>query len=204
MSTSILDVRRCVMIAGLLWGMTATPVSAATLYVAPDGNDAWSGKLEQPNAEQHRRAAGHAGRGQKRRAAAEGPRPLKEAVHVNVAAGTYPLARRWSSSRKTAARPRPRSSTRRPTERGPCLPAGGRSRLRPGRGRPVESPSARGPGRQVVFRGPVRQRSPRNPRPIAQRVLLLRSRQGRGDAAAGVCGRPQGHRAAGGAAQGTA
>jgi len=41
------------------------------------------------------------------------------------------------------------------------------------------------------------------PRPVAQRVLLLRSRQGRCDAEAGVCGRSEGHRARGGAAQGT-
>ena len=50
MSTLIQDLRRCALIAGLLWGMTATPVSAATLYVAPDGNDAWSGKLQHSNA----------------------------------------------------------------------------------------------------------------------------------------------------------
>ena len=101
--------------------------SRITLYVAPDGNDAWSGKLERPNAERTRRAAGHAGRRQRRRAAAEGP-GTAEASRSWCAwpAGRIRSRRRWSSSRKTAARPRPRSSIRRPTERGPCLPAGGR------------------------------------------------------------------------------
>ena len=94
MSTSILDVRRCAMIAGLLWGITATPVSAATLYVAPDGNDAWSGKLQHSNAQRtDGPLATLAGaRNAFRRAKTRGP--LTEAVCVQVAAGTYPLLRR--------------------------------------------------------------------------------------------------------------
>ncbi len=34
----------------LLWASLAAHVSAATLYVAPDGNDQWSGSLARPNA----------------------------------------------------------------------------------------------------------------------------------------------------------
>jgi len=64
----------------------------ATFHVAPDGNDAWSGKLQRPN------AAGTDGpvasltgaRDAVRRLRAEGP--LKEPVRVIVADGTYSLS----------------------------------------------------------------------------------------------------------------
>ena len=109
----------CVLAIGLLFGLAPGRLPAATLHVAPDGNDAWSGKLERPNAGPLGRPAGHAGRRQGRRAAAEGPRTVEGAGggphrRRNLSAP----AKRWSSSRKTAARPKPRSSIKRPTERG--------------------------------------------------------------------------------------
>ena len=80
------------MIAGVLWGMTTTPLAAATLYVAPDGNDAWSGKLQHTNAQRTDGplATLMGARNAVRRAKARGP--LTEAVYIHVAAGTYPLA----------------------------------------------------------------------------------------------------------------
>ena len=205
MSTSTLNLRRCAMIAGVLWGMTTTPLAAATLYVAPDGNDAWSGKLQHTNAAAHRRAAGHVGRGQKRRPTAEGPRT----VDRGRCTYTWPRAR-IRLAETLVFEPQDSGTAEAPIvyqadDGARPVFTGGRTdpRLRPGRRRPVEGPSARGPGRQVVFRGPVRQRSPRNPRPRAQRVLLLCSRQGRRDATASVRGRPEGHCIAGGAAQGS-
>ena len=64
---------------------------AETLYVAPDGNDAWSGRLARPNADRSdgplaRCRARDAVRKLKRHAA------LREPLHVLIADGTYPLA----------------------------------------------------------------------------------------------------------------
>lgn len=91
MSTSIVTLRRYGLIAVLLWTTVATPAGAATLYVAPDGNDAWSGKLEHANAGRtDGPLASLAGaRNALRRVKAQGT--LSEAVCVEVAAGTYPL-----------------------------------------------------------------------------------------------------------------
>lgn len=80
------------LVVGLLLASLPHGLFAATLYVAPQGNDAWSGKLDRPN------AAGSDGplatlagaRNAVRRLKTQGP--LNEAVTVNVAAGTYPLA----------------------------------------------------------------------------------------------------------------
>ena len=92
MSTITLPVHCCALLVGLLLGLLPGGLPAATLHVAPDGNDAWSGKPERPN------AAGTDGplatlagaRDAVRRLKAQGP--LQEAVHVSVAAGTYPLS----------------------------------------------------------------------------------------------------------------
>jgi hypothetical protein len=64
---------------------------AATFYVAPDGNDAWSGKLKRPNeAETDGPLASLTGaRDAVRRLKAAGP--LKEPVHVVIADGAYVL-----------------------------------------------------------------------------------------------------------------
>ena len=177
MSASILDVRRCAMIAGLLWGMLATSVTAATLYVAPDGNDAWSGKLQHPNAS--------APTGRWRRwpgpempsDALKAQGPLTEAVAVQVAAGTYPLAETLVFGPQDSGTAEAPIVYRAAEGAARVYRRANDPRLRPGRGRPVEGPSARGPGRPMVFRGPVRQRPPRDPRPRAQRVLLSCSRQ---------------------------
>ncbi len=81
----------CVLTLGLLCGATVCPLSAATLYVATDGNDAWSGKLARPDPQDtDGPLATLAGaRNMMRRWKAQGP--LNEAVYVQVAAGIYPL-----------------------------------------------------------------------------------------------------------------
>ena len=91
MSTTTLRVSCCALMVGLLFGLMPRRLPAASLHVASDGNDAWSGKRERPN------VAGTDGplatlvgaRDALRRLKAQGP--LTEAVHVSVAAGTYPL-----------------------------------------------------------------------------------------------------------------
>ncbi len=64
---------------------------AATFYVAPDGNDSWSGKIERPNAGRSDGplATPAAARDAVRRLKAHGP--LTEPVVVRIADGTYPL-----------------------------------------------------------------------------------------------------------------
>jgi hypothetical protein len=87
----MLPPRVALLVVGLLIGLMPQGLQAATLYVAPQGNDAWSGTLARPN------AAGTDGplatlagaRNAVRRLKAQGP--LNEAVTVNVAGGTYPL-----------------------------------------------------------------------------------------------------------------
>lgn len=91
MSAITLQVRCCVLVLGVLLASAPSVLFAVTLYVAPDGSDAWSGKLQRPN------SAGNDGplatlagaRNAIRHLKAQGP--LSEAVHVKVAAGTYPL-----------------------------------------------------------------------------------------------------------------
>jgi len=67
-------------------------VSAATFYVAPSGDDRWSGTLQKPNAEKTDGplATLTAARDAIRRLKARGG--LREPVTVFLAAGTYPLA----------------------------------------------------------------------------------------------------------------
>ena len=109
-----------------------------------------------------------------RRLKAQGP--LKGPVSVNVAAGTYPLGERWSSSRRTAARPRRPSSTRR--RRRPAVYRRAKNpRLSPAAGAAA--------GRSICPRcGRVSGTSRTSTstagalRPIAQRVLLLHSQGG--------------------------
>ena len=84
-----------VMIIVLLTAMAPDRASATTLYVAPDGNNSWSGELEKPN------AAGTDGplatldgaRDALRKKRAENANGAKESepVVVNVADGFYPL-----------------------------------------------------------------------------------------------------------------
>jgi len=64
---------------------------AVTFYVAPDGNDAWSGQLARPNADRTDGplASLQGARDAVRRLKAAGP--LTEAVRVVVADGSYPL-----------------------------------------------------------------------------------------------------------------
>jgi hypothetical protein len=65
---------------------------AATLYVSPQGNDAWSGRLTKANNERTDgpKASLAGARDEIRKFKAQGP--LKEPVQVIVAAGTYTLA----------------------------------------------------------------------------------------------------------------
>jgi len=78
------------LVIGLL--VLALPAPALTLYVAPKGNDAWSGKLAQPNAAKTDGplASLQGARDAIRRLKAAGP--LTGPVEVQIAAGTYPLA----------------------------------------------------------------------------------------------------------------
>jgi hypothetical protein len=71
--------------------LSAGSLHAQTLYVAPDGNDQWTGRLERPNAEKTDGplASVVGARDAIRRMKQQGP--LKEAVHVIVAAGTYAI-----------------------------------------------------------------------------------------------------------------
>jgi hypothetical protein len=90
---AILHLRRGALILGLLTWLTPVSLAATTFYVAPVGKDAWSGRLQEPN------AAGTDGplatlagaRDAVRRLKAQGA--LREAVDVVVAAGAYPLAK---------------------------------------------------------------------------------------------------------------
>lgn len=92
MSFATLRAYCCALVIALLFGSTPNSLSATTLYVAPDGNDAWSGKQQQPNAEKTDGplATIVGARNAVRRLKEQGP--LKESVQVKVAAGTYSLA----------------------------------------------------------------------------------------------------------------
>ena len=92
MSTFRLQLRCCALALGLLLALSSGKLWAITLYVAPNGNDAWSGKLEQPNKENSDGpVATLAGaRNAVRRLKAQGA--LNEVVQVKVAGGEYPLA----------------------------------------------------------------------------------------------------------------
>lgn len=68
----------------------ASLTSASTLYVSPQGNDSWSGKIAQPN------AAGNDGPLATLAGARDAVRKInagaKEAIHVIIADGFYPLS----------------------------------------------------------------------------------------------------------------
>ena len=127
MSTITLPVHCLALPVGLLLGLLPGGLPAATLHVAPDGNDAWSGKPERPN------AAGTDGplatlagaRDAVRRLKAQGP--LKEAVHVSVAAGTYPLTETLVFEPQDSGTSQAPIVYQAAGARGPSLPAGGRS-----------------------------------------------------------------------------
>ncbi|MBU0610890.1 MAG: right-handed parallel beta-helix repeat-containing protein, partial [Armatimonadetes bacterium] len=78
------------LMAGLL--ALALPASAVTLFVAPTGNDAWSGKLAKPNAQKTDGplASLPGARDAIRKLKAAGP--LTESVEVRIGAGTYAMA----------------------------------------------------------------------------------------------------------------
>jgi hypothetical protein len=78
--------------ASLFWGLAPSSLLAVTLYVAPDGNDVWSGKLVRANAQgtDGPLATLAGARNAVRRLKEQGP--PKESVQVNVAAGTYRLS----------------------------------------------------------------------------------------------------------------
>ena len=83
--------QRCLF--GLLISVLLTECAqAATLYVSPQGNDAWSGRLAKANNERTDgpKASLAGARDEIRKFKAQGP--LKEPVQVIVAAGTYTLA----------------------------------------------------------------------------------------------------------------
>ena len=80
----------CALAAAVL--LACAPTAGATrIYVAPNGSDAWSGRLERPNAAKTDGpvASLQGARDAVRRLKAKGP--LAEPVRVLVAAGTYPL-----------------------------------------------------------------------------------------------------------------
>lgn len=80
----------CLLLVVLLfWGL---PALATTLYVAPNGNDAWSGKLAKPNAQKSDGplASLTGARDAVRKLRAQGP--LTAPVEVQIAGGAYPMA----------------------------------------------------------------------------------------------------------------
>jgi len=83
---------RCKVLQGVLFLLFARFAAAATLYVAPDGNDRWTGRLSRANnAKTDGPLASLRGaRDAIRQLKAQGP--LKEAVRVIVAGGKYNLA----------------------------------------------------------------------------------------------------------------
>ncbi len=87
----LLRPRCCVVVFGLLCGLMTCRLPAATLYVATDGNDTWSGKLPRPNTQgtDGPLATLAGARDAVRRLKVQ--RPLTEAIHVQVATGIYPL-----------------------------------------------------------------------------------------------------------------
>jgi hypothetical protein len=80
-----------VYLLGVTMAISAESGSAAVFYVAPNGNDSWSGRLAKPNAQRtDGPVASLAGaRDAVRRLKREGS--LREPVRVIVAAGTYPI-----------------------------------------------------------------------------------------------------------------
>ena len=86
------SLRICALLAGVLLVLPQESLEANTLYVSPQGNDAWSGKLQQPN------PAGTDGplatllgaRNAVRKLKAQSP--LQASVQVKVSSGIYSLS----------------------------------------------------------------------------------------------------------------
>lgn len=76
----------------LIAALAAVPVSATTFFVAPNGNDAWSGRLQAANGQKTDGplATLQGARDAIRKLKAAGP--LTQPVEVRIAAGTYALA----------------------------------------------------------------------------------------------------------------
>ena len=140
--------------------------AAVTLHVAPNGNDAWSGKLARPNAD------GSDGPLATLAGAANAIRRLnkpREAVAVKVADGVYSL------NDTLVFEPQDSGTADAPivyeaADGAHPVFTGGRKiqGFVKDAGNRWKVASARGRGRAVVFRGLVRQRPPRDPRPRAE------------------------------------
>ena len=75
--------------AGLLLLGQAGRLSAATFYVATDGDDRWSGRLERPNAQRTDGPLASLDGARRAVRQAKGQLPATEAIQVLVAGGTY-------------------------------------------------------------------------------------------------------------------
>jgi parallel beta-helix repeat protein len=91
MSMASLRPRCCTLAVGLLLGLTPSLLPATTFYIASNGNDAWSGKLAEPNAAgtDGPLASLTAARDAVRRLKSQGP--LRAPVNVCLRGGTYYL-----------------------------------------------------------------------------------------------------------------
>ena len=152
----------------------SNPSPAATLHVAPNGNDAWSGRLAEPNADKtDGPLATLAGaRDAVRKLKAQGP--LTEPVRIVVADGVYPLneplvltpadsgTATCPISYEAAPGAAPRFTGGRPI-------TGFHARRR----RRLDRPRARGRRGPVVLRATVGQRPPGGPGAKSEQVLLL-------------------------------
>ncbi len=80
-----------ILVAGIMLLAYCAPAQTATIYVAPDGNDTWSGRLARPNADRTDGplASLPGARDAIRKLKAAGP--LREPLDVLIADGAYPL-----------------------------------------------------------------------------------------------------------------
>ncbi len=156
----------------LTWCVTA---HAETLYVAPDGNDAWSGRLARPNAD---RTDGPLASLQGARDAIRHQKAAAAPGRTGAGADCrWPRMRSRSlscSRRKIAVPSSIRSSIKPPPAHIPCsravarLPDSNRHKMATGQ---FAFPQVTRGG--VVLRTVVGQRSPSDACPLAQQVLLL-------------------------------
>lgn len=79
----------------LLVTFPAAAAPKADLFVSPDGNDAWSGRLEQPNAAKTDGPLATVAEAQKRVRSLRTP-DRKQPIVVLVGGGLYPLAQPWT------------------------------------------------------------------------------------------------------------
>src|ERR1039458_391044 len=91
MKTSALPPPLVALVLCALLSVSANAASPVVLHVAPDGNDAWSGKLERPNGARTDGPLGSlaGARDAVRRLKQQGPSGVP--VRVSFAAGTYSL-----------------------------------------------------------------------------------------------------------------